>query len=499
MVDGDFRQLIGIRRDASSLTGYIAQMSKVWTVARKEWLETVRDGQFRWAAAIVFVLFASALAIGWRQYVNVRAERESGQRTSREQWLRQGPRNPHSAAHFGLYAFKPRLPLSFLDPGMDAYTGAAVWLEAHYQNPLRFRSAEDATALQRFGELTAAMALQVFLPLLVILLAFSRFASESEHGTLRHLLSLGVPRRTLALGKTLGVAAALGCMVVPAAIAGVAVLAMTSEHGILIGTMSRLAVMIAAYCVYLAIFVAVSLAVSAMASSSRVALACLLGVWTVSTFIVPRVASDLAERLYPVPTSQAFWQSVDGEIHGADGHSGFERAGLDLKRRLLAQYGVARVEDLPVNFEGLRLQQGEEHGNLTFDRHFGDLGRTYRAQERIHHWAALFSPLIAVRSLSIAMAGTDLTHLRDFTNAAEQHRRLLNKTMNLDLAYGSKNGQYYYYRNQDLWGKVPEFDYRPPTTLTALNAQLLPAGLMVLWVVCASLALLGATRRLRAV
>jgi hypothetical protein len=50
-----------------------------------------------------------------------------------------------------------------------------------------------------------------------------------------------------------------------------------------------------------------------------------------------------------------------------------------------------------------------------------------------------------------------------------------------------------------LWGKVPEFDYRPPTTLTALNAQLLPAGLMVLWVVCASLALLGATRRLRAV
>jgi ABC-2 type transport system permease protein len=474
-------------------------MAMVWRIARKEWLETVRDGQFRWAATIIFVLFASALAMGWKQYVNVRAERESAQRTSREQWLRQGPRNPHSAAHFGLYAFKPRLPLSFLDPGMDAYTGAAVWLEAHYQNPMRYRPADDSTSLQRFGELTAAMALQVFLPLLVILLAFSRFASESEQGTLRHLLSLGVPRRTLALGKTLGVAAALGCILVPAAIAGVAVFGMTSEHGILIGTAPRMAVMMAAYTFYLLTFVAISLAVSAVTSSSRVALACLLGVWTVSTFIVPRVASDLAERAYPVPTSQAFWQTVDGEIHGADGHSVFEQAALNLKRRLLAQYGVARAEDLPVNFEGLRLQQGEEHGNLIFDRRFGELWGTYRAQERIHHWAALLSPLIAVRSISMAMAGTDLTHLRDFTDAAEQHRRLLNKTMNLNLAYGSKTGQYYYYQDRDLWAKVPEFDYRPPTTRTALNAQIFPAGLIVLWVVSASLALLSATTRLRAV
>jgi ABC-2 type transport system permease protein len=471
----------------------------VWRIARKEWLEILREGQFRWAAAIVFILFASSLAMGWKQYVNVRAERESAQRTSREQWLRQGPRNPHSAAHFGLYAFKPRLPLSFLDAGMDAYTGAAVWLEAHYQNPLRFRPAEDATSLQRFGELTAAMSLQVFLPLLVILLAFSRFASEREQGTLRQLLSLGVPRRALALGKALGVTVALACILVPAIVVGVLVLGMTSEHGILIGTMSRMAVMIAAYTIYLATFLALSLAVSAMTSSPRVALACLLGFWTVSTFIVPRVASDAAERLHATPTSQAFWQIINGEMHGFDGHSGFEQSALDLKRKLLEQYHVTRVEDLPVNFDGLRLQQGEEHGNVVFDKHFGDLWQTYRAQEQIHHWAALLSPLIAVRSISMAMAGTDLTHLRDFTNAAEQHRRLLNKTMNLNLAYGSKNGEYYYFQDRDLWAKIPEFDYRPPRTLAALRAQLLPTALILLWIVGASLALQTAMNRLRVV
>jgi ABC-2 type transport system permease protein len=58
-----------------------------------------------------------------------------------------------------VYAFKPRLPLSFVDTGMDSFTGAAIWGEAHYQNPSRFRPAEDGTALQRFGELTAALVL----------------------------------------------------------------------------------------------------------------------------------------------------------------------------------------------------------------------------------------------------------------------------------------------------------------------------------------------------
>jgi ABC-2 type transport system permease protein len=257
--------------------------------------------------------------------------------------------------------------------------------------------------------------------------------------------------------------------------------------------------MIAAYTIYLATFLALSLAVSAMTSSPRVALACLLGFWTVSTFIVPRVASDTAERVHATPTSQAFWQTINGEMHGFDGHSGFEQSALDLKRKLLEQYHVTRVEDLAVNFDGLRLQQGEEHGNVVFDKHFGELWQTYRAQERIHHWAALLSPLIAVRSISMAMAGTDLTHLRDFTDAAEQHRRLLNKTMNLNLAYGSKTGQYYYFQDRDLWAKVPDFDYRPPATLVALRAQLLPAALMLWWVVGASFALFSAISRLRMV
>jgi ABC-2 type transport system permease protein len=77
----------------------------------------------------------------------------------------------------------------------------AAWLEAHKQKELKYRPAQDRTAVQRFGELTAAEGFLVLLPLFIVLVTFGAFAAEREQGTLRQLLSLGVSRRDLAWGS----------------------------------------------------------------------------------------------------------------------------------------------------------------------------------------------------------------------------------------------------------------------------------------------------------
>jgi len=227
----------------------------ILTIARKEWTERVRDGQFRWISATIAALLLLTLTTGYARWQTVRNEREAAQRRDRQQWLNQGERNPHSAAHFGVYAFKPRLPLSFVDAGMESFTGAAIWVEAHYQNPARFRPAEEGTALQRFGELTAAAALQWMVPLLLILLSFAVLTAEKEQGTLGLLLSLGVSRGNLAAGKALGVVAALGVVLVPAAAAGAVAMAWSSPQSMAVDDPWRLLPMAAAYFAYLAIFV----------------------------------------------------------------------------------------------------------------------------------------------------------------------------------------------------------------------------------------------------
>jgi ABC-2 type transport system permease protein len=189
-----------------------------YTIARREWRERLRNGHFQAVIVALALLFLVSFAVSLSQWKSADAEQRQAQSRDREQWLNQGSRNPHSAAHFGVYAFKPRLPLSFVDPGLDPYTGSVIWVEAHYQNPARFRPAEEATALQRFGQLTPAVVLQWFLPLFIVLLCFSAFTAEKEQGTLGLTLALGVPPGQLAAGKALGVAAAAGCILLPVAL-----------------------------------------------------------------------------------------------------------------------------------------------------------------------------------------------------------------------------------------------------------------------------------------
>ena len=169
-------------------------------IARKELLDMLRDGRFRVLAGLVPVVSVVSLGAGWKAYADLAAQHRTAQQATREQWLTQPKKNPHSAAHYGVYAFKPASPLAMVDTGIDPYVGVAVWLEAHKQNEMKYRPAQDRTAVQRFGSMTGAEVLQVLVPLFIVLMAFSAFAGEREQGTLRQLLSVGARPRDLALG-----------------------------------------------------------------------------------------------------------------------------------------------------------------------------------------------------------------------------------------------------------------------------------------------------------
>jgi len=469
----------------------------IYTIARKEWLERLRDGQFRVVSVAMALMLLLAFAMSLSQWKAAHIEQRRAQDRDREQWLNQGSRNPHSAAHFGIYAFKPHLPLSFIDPGLDPYTGSVIWVEAHYQNPARFRPSEEGTALQRFGQLTPAMVLQWFLPLLILLLTFSAFTSEKEQGTLRLTLALGVPPRKLAAGKALGVAAAIGFVLMPAALLAALAAVFTAPEAMNTETLFRLLPMLFAYAVYLAVYVFLGLAVSAFSSSSRTSLALLLGFWTVATFVVPRVIADTAEAAHPSPLASDFWREIAVGMRGADGHSENDKRILELKRQTMQKYGVASAKDLPMNFEGLRLQAGEEHGNELFDEYYGKLWSAYKGQERLHHFASLVSPLLALRSISMSMAGTDLAHLGDFSRETELYRRSLNKAMNLNVANRSRMGEYYYFADRSLWESIPAYRYSSPGVGWALQHQVLPAAILLAWLLMSFAAFQFSIHRMR--
>lgn len=471
----------------------------IGTVARKEMLEMIRDGRFRWSAVMTVCLLVGSLALGWQHYRDVSAQHETARRETRQQWLDQGEKNPHSAAHYGVYAFKPKMPLSLVDPGIDPYVGVAAWLEAHKQNDFKFKPAQDSTALQRLGELTGATVLQLLLPLVIVLLTFSSFSSERELGTLRQVFSLGVKRSDIVWGKALGVSAALAILLIPAAVIGVAGLALASENGAIAQSWSRMALLTLSYLAYFASFIGVSLAVSAWSKSSRVALIALLGFWIFNGLIAPKAVTDIARALYPTPSALEFARDVEHDIeNGIDGRNPLDARTEALKAALLKKYNVDSVEKMPVDFNGLRMQAGEEYGNKVFDKHFSALWATYEKQRNVHEFASLIAPALAIRSISMAMSGTDFPQHSHFAKAAEEYRRLINREMNMDLADNAK-GKPVYMASQSLWEKIPEFHYVAPDLGWVLTKQTVSLTMLALWLAFAAFAATGAARRLKVI
>jgi ABC-2 type transport system permease protein len=466
-------------------------------ITKHEIRDVVRDGRFRWSAAIVAGLLLAALLVGWSQQRRVAAEHASAERLSRDTWLSQAAKDPHSAAHYGAYVFKPRGPLTLFDSGVNAYTGVAVWLEAHKQNEFQFRPAQDGTSIGRLGHLTAAATLQLLIPVLIVLLAFTKFAGEREDGTLRQVLAQGVSPATLAAGKAAGIAAALAFVVVPAAIVGAFALIWSAGFSPMRDDGARVALLAVIYCAYFAVFVALGLAGSAVLRKSSHALGLLIAFWVLNAVLVPRTAADQSRRLYPTPTAFEFAQTVEHDTYdGLPVHVYNVKRAADLRNRLLDEYKVSRIEDLPVNFRGIDYLEREVHSNSVWEKHYRRLWEAFEHQTNIHQVAGFAAPLLAVRSLSMALTGVDFFHHRHFAAEAETYRHRLVLTMNSDLAYGAGSHKLgAYVTDPALWSKVQAFEYRAPDLAWALHGVTVSVLALGTWLAIALTMLIASIRQ----
>jgi ABC-2 type transport system permease protein len=467
-------------------------------IARKEFTEMLRDGRVKWCGGVILALLAMAFLAGWARHEDLSRQHRMAKEATRQHWLTQGKKNPHSAAHYGIYAFKPKLAMSVLDTGTEPYTGVAVWLEAHKQNEFKYRPAQDATMLARFGELTAASVLQLLVPLLIVIMTFSTFAGEKEQGTLRQLLSLGVPPRQLAAGKALGLLTGMALYLVPAALLGSAALVLSSESGAAMESLPRALWLALAYLLYFLAFAGVGLAISAWVKSPRLALVALLGFWIFNCLVAPRAAVDLSKRLHPTPSAFEFAQTMARDLAGGDGHSTSAERDAQLRAKVLKQYGVAKIENLPVSYAGISMQAGEEHGNVVFDQRYGELWSVFGRQNEVRSWSAILAPMLAIRPVSMGMAGTDSAQHRHFAVAAEEYRRELNRRMNDELRDHGKGKDFGHLVGDEFWKEMPDFSYTAPGVDWVLANQAQPLTILAIWAIAGIAACYFATTRLKA-
>ena len=454
-----------------------------------DWRERRRDWRVWLVVGVGLALAACAALLSSMELRATLEGRAIAQQAEQQRWSQQGKKYPHSAAHYGVYVFKPLSALAALDPGVEHYVGASVWLEAHKQNELVYRPANDEPGVTRQFRLNPAFVLQVLAPMAMIFLGFGMFAAERERGTLAALRINAAPLGALALARGAVLLCLAMVLVLPACIA-VGVLEWTLQaRSPFSDGLPRALLFGAGYLVYLCTWAALIAAVSARAPTLRASLAVLIGLWAATTLVVPRVAVELSRMAAPLPTMQQFRASLDAALGMPDD---LEQAERD-KQQLLREYGVKDVKDLPVNWAGISLQRGEQHGDRIFDQHYGRLFDAMRRQSDASALAGWLSPAVAMAGLSSAAAGSDTHHHLQFIDGAEQQRRRMQQVLNQAITDHPEQDGVRHDGDQALWDRIPPFKF----TFEALDlrALALRQGLPLLALFTASLLLCGAGLR----
>ncbi|MFC0135673.1 ABC transporter permease [Massilia eurypsychrophila] len=440
-------------------------------VVANEWRAMLRNHVALAAAALMLALTLAAILVSHERVGAVNAERGRLQASADEQWRNQPDRHPHRVVHYGHYVFRPLSPLAFFDFGVDPFTGHTLFLEGHRQNSANFSEAGQSSVLLRFGQLTPAFVLQVLTPLLIVFLAFGSIAGERERGQLRLQLSQGVGGGTLLSGK---LAAHAGIAMVLASPALIALGAIAALHH---AVAAEALAMLAGYALYLLLWALGAVLVSALLPRARDALLVLVAAWIVTTILLPRIMPDLAmlgiERPTRIETEAAIHQRMKalGDSHNPDDPY-FSR----FKQQVLAKYGVSRIEQLPVNYGGLVMQEGERLTSELFNEFMRADYQRQVAQSGIVYRAALASPVIALRRMSTALAGTNLDSHTRFLFEGERYRYGFVQALNTLHATAIRHEND---RDQRVarhhWDETARFGYAPPSFAAVAARHAWPA------------------------
>lgn len=210
----------------------------------------------------------------------------------------------------------PVAELSWLSQGLGPILPAGI-------NATRRRAEDVDQGLTRnplLGLLSVpdfAYVVNIVLSLLAILFMFDAICGEKEAGTLRLMLSNSIPRHTILMSKWIGGYIVLMIPFLIASIAGIAYAWTRGVFEVNSDNLTRIGLLIALACLYIAVFFNLSMFISTITHNSATALLICLLVWVIFTLAIPNLAPVTAKIIEPTPTLQkieAEKQAVSEEI-----------------------------------------------------------------------------------------------------------------------------------------------------------------------------------------
>ena len=442
-----------------------------------EWKMFFRNRFIIYSTALFILSLTAVVMLGVVQNKKQKIYQSGAQKHVRKQWESLEAMNPHRAAHYGSYAFKPLNILNGMDSGINDITGNVIKLEGHVQNEIVYSEASQSLTISKFGKLKSSLLLQFMIPLFLIFLAHGSLSNEKETQRLKLLIFQGLSLTKLTFAKSLSIW-----------LYGIALLLVTIIIQSLFGENNldiykRLALITFSYGIYYYIIVSLTTYFSARFKNNISALSLTLAIWVFWTVFLPKIWGNTVEKIYPLPSRQEFKTIMREErSKGIDGHNPTDKRREDLKLKTLAEYEVDSLKNLPINFDGIVMQEDEEYGNIVWDKHFGNNYNILKKQKTLYQISGFINPYASLQSLSMGLCGTDMIHHQNFLKEAENYRRYLIKTLNDKHAYGgSKTGDWRWTVDSTFFKSVNDFSYDTPAIESQIQHYVIDFMSLLIW------------------
>lgn len=457
--------------------------STIRIIAVQEWQLIFRNRTALVLFGVLAAILLTATGIGWQQQRQYQQQRSKYQTEVQHQWMNQPDRHPHRVAHYGYLVFRERSPLSFFDPGLSSFAGNALFLEAHRQNTVNMSEAGFSNGMLRFGELNIAMVLQLLVPLFIFFIGFGTVAALRENQVLKLLISQGVTFAELLTGKTLGIVAVTLVLFGPVILVTMGSWLLLYQGAVGPDTWLRMLLLFFVYAAYFITCAWITVLISTVSRSARAALLTLLVCWITFFIIVPKAAQTAGANLYPAPDKIAFEHTLEAALEKeGDSHNPDDPHFAAFRNAVLQQYHVKDVKELPFNYSGYLMAEGERISASIFNVAYNDLIHTYQRQNNVAGILSFIDPYLAVRISSMSLSAADMHHYVDFQQEAEQYRYNMVQGLNDIHAHQIDARQNSTQRvSNKNWQRQAAFSYQPKTTGWSIRRQWLPLVACAWW------------------
>ncbi|WP_299901698.1 DUF3526 domain-containing protein [uncultured Aquimarina sp.] len=455
----------------------------------------------------IFILLTAYSAVsGINNYITQNEIRQEHQEKARQSWEANPDKHPHRMAHFGTFAFRIPSTLGIFDYGLESFTGNTVFLEAHRQNSVNFSEATFSTGMLRFGELSLALLLQLVLPIILFFIGFSGVARDKQNGTLKILLSQGAHWKEILFGKSIGLFIISLLFFTPILLLVIIALFFLESPISQDYRWLRLGIIGLNYLAFLFILSAITITISTSSNSPKNALLRLLGIWLLLVILLPKSAQAMGNYWFPTPSKLAFQSAIEKEvIQKGDSHNPNDPHYNGLRDSILTVHNVSKVTDLPFNYSGFVMREGEKITSALYKKHQARLVDIYKSQNDVTRFSSFINPFTAIKLVSMTMSSTDFSSYVDFQDKADNYRYTLAQTMNeLQMEYispkkesGSEGKTHVV--DHEHWEEFEDFKHEPITFSKSMK-EALPALLSIIfWTIAAIGLLVFTSKRARAI